>query len=107
MKVQYSEGKYAGMTASGKDHDTAVKNLKAKSARAEKKELLNSLTYREIESLHKLLDCHLSIEDEEFNSQVELDGDCWGFTEYDSVNILAVKLQKLGRIKAKEEGVNS
>ena len=48
MKVQYSEGKYAGMTASGKDHDTAVKNLKAKSARAEKKELLNSLTYSEI-----------------------------------------------------------
>ena len=107
MKVQYSEGKYAGMTASGKDHDTAVKNLKAKSARAEKKELLNSLTYSEIESLHKLLDCHLSIEDEEFNCQVELDGDCWGFTEMDSVNILAVKLQKLGRIKAKEEGVNS
>ena len=60
MKVQYKEGKYAGMTASGKDYDTAVKNLKAKSARAEKKELLNSLTYNEIESLHKLLDCHLS-----------------------------------------------
>jgi hypothetical protein len=102
MKVQYTEGKYAEMTASGKDHDTAVKNLKAKRTRAEKKEVLNSLTYNEIESLYKLLDCHLSIEDEEFDSQVELDGECWGFTDMEQVDVLVTKLAKLGRIKAWE-----
>jgi len=98
MKVQYTEGKYAGMTASGKDHDTAVKNLKAKRTRAEKKEVLNSLTYSEIKSLHKLLDCQLSIEDEEFNKQVERDGECWGFTEMEQVDLLVTKLAKIMRI---------
>jgi len=98
MKVQYKEGKYAGMTASGKDYDTAVKNLKAKSARAEKKELLNSLTYNEIESLHKLLDCHLSISDKEFKEEVMLEGDCWGFTDMKQVDVLNTKLLKIARI---------
>ena len=104
MKVEYTEGKYAGMTASGKDHDTAVKNLKAKRDRAEKKELVDSLTYNEIESLHKLLDCQLSISDKDFNDEVELEGDCWGFTEMEQVDVLILKLTKLRRIKAKEEG---
>jgi hypothetical protein len=98
MKVQYTEGKYAGMTASGKDHATAVKNLKAKSARAEKKEVFNSLTCSEIKSLHKLLDCQLSISDEDFNEEVEREGDCWGFTEVEQVDLLVTKLVKIMRI---------
>ena len=105
MKVQYTEGKYAGMTASGKDHDTAVKNLEAKKDRAEKKELVDSLTYNEIASLHKLLDCQLSVSDKDFNDEVELEGDCWGFTEMQQVDSLILKLTKLGKIKSKEEGV--
>mgnify|MGYP003639646199 CR=1 FL=1 len=107
MKLQYSEGKYKGLTASGKDYDTTVKNLEAKKNRLEKKELLNSLTYNEIKSLHKLLDCQLSISDKDFNSDVELDGDCWGFTEMKQVKDLCLKLQLLGTVKAKEEGVDS
>jgi len=104
ITVQYTKGKYAGMTASGKDHSAAVKNLKAKSQRVEKKDLLNSFTLQEIESLYKLFDCQVgSMDSEEFKSDVSYEGNCWELTEWEQVNILSTKLQNLIRIKATEE----
>jgi hypothetical protein len=45
-----------------------------------------------------LLDCQLSISDEEFNEEVEREGDCWGFTEVEQVDLLVTKLVKIMRI---------
>ena len=108
VKVQYTSRygeHYAGMTARGKDHETAVKNLYAKIYRKEKKDLLNSFTLQEIESLYKLFDCQVgSMDSKEFESDVSYDGDCWGLTEWEQVNILSSKLQKLQRLIKKTGG---
>jgi hypothetical protein len=98
MKVQFNKGKYKGMTANGKDYDTAVKNLRNKANNKEKRELLYSLTKEELQSLFSLLDCQLSVEEDEFNECVYLDGECWGFTDMKQVDDLSIKLQKLIRL---------
>lgn len=99
MKVQYSEGKYKGMTASGKNYDTAVNNLKNKIINKEKREVLYSLTNREIECLYKLFDCQVaSACPNEFAEEVQFEGNCWELTEWNEVEDLSRKLLKLTRL---------
>jgi len=99
MKVQFNEGKYKGMTASGKDYDTAVKNLRNKANNKEKREVLYSLTKRELECLYRLLDCQVaSVCQKEFEEEVSCFGDSWGLTEWNEVEDLSRKLQQLTRL---------
>ena len=99
MKVQYTEGKYKGMTASGKDYDTAVKNLKNKANNKQKREILYSLTNQELNCLYALFDCQVgSMCPKEFAEEVSYDGDLWNLTSWDQVDELSRKLGQLTRL---------
>ena len=108
MKVQFNEGKYKGMTASGKDYETASKNLYAKLHRKQKKDLLNSFTLQEIKSIAKLVDTQIgSIDKKEFEDDVNYEGNCFELTEWKQVSDLCRKLQYLESVMFHmEQGVN-
>lgn len=99
MKVQFNEGKYKGMTASGKDYDTAVKNLRNKASNKEKREVLYSLTNQELECLYSLFDCQVgSMCPKDFAREVICEGDHWGLISWNQVEDLSRKLQQLTRL---------
>lgn len=98
MKLMINSGKYKGVTANGKDYETAHKNLRNKVNRKEKKEIFESFTRQEIDCLFALFDCQIgSMSKSDFLREVICEGDVWNLTTPSQVDDLSAKLQNLRR----------
>lgn len=91
--VTYNSGKYKGLTATGKDWDSACKNLKAKTKRIRDKKM--ALTGEEIDVLLNLLDSQvLSMDENEIQQDCEAD-ECFGLKSFEQGDLVWKKLNHL------------
>jgi hypothetical protein len=97
IKVGYKEGKYKGICATGTTEEKAQANLRNKIYRKYKKELIDSLTSTDIENLYRCFELMTSCE-EETQEEIDLSGNCCGFTSLKQVDDMGTKLINLQRI---------